>query len=44
MCTTVIVGKKASLNGKNIIARNEDSHETTNPKRFEFVKKALAKD
>ncbi|WP_375168900.1 C69 family dipeptidase [Sneathia sanguinegens] len=24
MCTTVIVGKKASLSGKNIIARNED--------------------
>ncbi len=44
MCTTVIVGKKASLSGKNIIARNEDSHETTNPKRFEFVKNTLAKD
>lgn len=44
MCTTVIVGKKASLNGKNIIARNEDSHNTTNPKRFELVKESLAKD
>lgn len=44
MCTTVIVGKKASLNGLNMIARNEDSHETTNPKRFEVVKKSLAKD
>ena len=38
MCTTVIVGKKASLNGKTIIARNEDSHVAINPKKLEVVK------
>lgn len=38
MCTTVIVGKKASLNGRTIIARNEDSHVAINPKKLEVVK------
>ena len=44
MCTTVIVGKKASLNGLNIISRNEDSHNTTNPKYFEVVASSNIKD
>lgn len=38
MCTTVIVGKKATMNNKTLIARNEDSHLATNPKRMEVVK------
>ncbi|WP_068267441.1 C69 family dipeptidase [Caviibacter abscessus] len=38
MCTTVIVGKKVTINNKTIIARNEDSHLAINPKRLEIVK------
>lgn len=33
-CTTVIVGKKASIDGSIMIARNEDYHGPINPKRF----------
>lgn len=36
-CTTVLVGKKASLDGSTIIARNDDGHEALDPQRFVVV-------
>lgn len=37
-CTTILVGKKASLDGSTIIARNEDSGSTEfNPKKFKVI-------
>lgn len=36
-CTTILVGKKASLDGSTIISRNEDGHEALEPKRFVLV-------
>lgn len=33
-CTTLIVGKKASIDGSIMIARNEDHHDTIDPKIF----------
>ena len=36
-CTTVLVGKKASLNGSTIIARQEDYGQALNPQRFVLV-------
>ena len=33
-CTSVMVGKKASLNGSTFIARNEDRLVAIYPKRF----------
>lgn len=40
-CTTILVGKKASLDGSTIIARNEDSGSTEfNPKKFKVVQPA----
>lgn len=44
MCTTVIVGKKATINGKTLIARNEDSHLAINPKKMELVKSNKVKN
>ncbi|ANK60854.1 C69 family dipeptidase [Loigolactobacillus backii] len=34
MCTSVLVGKKASLDGSTMIARNEDRYLAVHPKRF----------
>ena len=33
-CTTVLVGKKASIDGSILIARNEDFHLAISPKIF----------
>ena len=33
-CTTVLVGKKASIDGSTMIARNDDGHEALDPQRF----------
>ncbi|TDW16084.1 dipeptidase A [Breznakia blatticola] len=37
-CTTILVGKKASIDGSTMIARNEDGHEAIGPKQFILVK------
>lgn len=39
-CTSIMVGKKASLDGANYIARNEDRVKAIEPKRF-LVKPAV---
>lgn len=39
-CTTILVGKKASIDGSTIIARNEDGAEALNPEKFIYVKPA----
>ena len=39
-CTTVLVGKDASLDGSTMIARNDDGHEALDPQRFVVVKPA----
>ena len=36
-CTTVLVGKKASIDGSTIISRNDDGHEALDPQRFVVV-------
>ena len=36
-CTTVLVGKKASIDGSTIISRNDDGHEALDPERFVVV-------
>lgn len=36
-CTTVLVGKAASLDGSTLIARNDDGHEALDPERFVVV-------
>ena len=33
-CTTVLVGKKASIDGSTMIARNDEGHEALDPQRF----------
>ncbi|BCA86442.1 dipeptidase [Enterococcus saigonensis] len=37
-CTTILVGKKASIDGSTMIARNEDGEAPLNPKNFIVVK------
>ena len=37
-CTTFLLGKKASLDGSNIISRNEDGGDKPNPQKFVVVK------
>ncbi len=37
-CTALLVGKKASVDGSTMIARNEDAAGGINPKRFIVVK------
>lgn len=36
-CTTILVGKKASIDGSTMIARNEDGGEEPNPQRFVII-------
>lgn len=36
-CTAIIVGKKASIDGSTIIARDEDAHTAINTKKFVVV-------
>lgn len=36
-CTTVLVGKNASIDGSTLIARNDDGHEAFDPQRFTVV-------
>lgn len=36
-CTTVLAGKKATLDGSTLIARNDDGHEALDPQRFVVV-------
>ncbi|MFK5240857.1 C69 family dipeptidase, partial [Lactococcus lactis] len=36
-CTTFLVGKKASLDGTTLIARNEDGGDKPNPQRFVVI-------
>lgn len=36
-CTTILVGKAASIDGSTIIARNDDGHEALAPQRFAVV-------
>lgn len=36
-CTTFLVGKKASIDGSTMIARNEDGGETPNPQKFVVI-------
>ena len=33
-CTTVLVGRRASIDGSTMIARNDDGHEALDPQRF----------
>ena len=42
-CTTLIVGKKASIDGTLMIARNEDHHDTIDPKIFTVQAESLQK-
>ncbi|WP_125702525.1 C69 family dipeptidase [Lacticaseibacillus daqingensis] len=37
-CTTILVGKNASLDGSTIIARNEDGNSPLHPQKFVLVK------
>lgn len=39
-CTTILVGKKASIDGSTMIARNDDGHEALDPQRFVVVQPA----
>ena len=39
-CTALLVGKKASVDGSTMIARNEDASGGINPKRFIVVQPA----
>lgn len=39
-CTTILVGKKASIDGSTIISRNDDGHEALDPERFVVVNPA----
>ncbi|WP_129045581.1 C69 family dipeptidase [Companilactobacillus metriopterae] len=36
-CTTILVGKDASIDGSTIISRNDDGHEALDPQRFIVV-------
>lgn len=36
-CTTILVGKDASIDGSTIISRNDDGHEALDPQRFVVV-------
>lgn len=36
-CATVLVGRKASIDGSTMIARNDDGHEALDPQRFVVV-------
>lgn len=36
-CTTILVGKAASIDGSTIISRNDDGHEALDPKRFVVI-------
>ncbi|MFD1472128.1 C69 family dipeptidase [Companilactobacillus mishanensis] len=36
-CTTILVGKKASIDGSTIISRNDDGHEALDPERFVVI-------
>lgn len=36
-CTTVLVGKDASIDGSTIISKNDDGHEALDPQRFTVV-------
>lgn len=35
-CTTILVGKKASLDGSTMIARNDDTFQAVAPHKFEY--------
>lgn len=39
-CTTILVGKKASLDGSTLIARNEDGYNKPNPQKFRVIQPA----
>ncbi|AVK64699.1 dipeptidase [Lactobacillus sp. CBA3606] len=39
-CTTILVGKKASIDGSTIISRNDDGHEALDPERLVVVNPA----
>ncbi|MGX7025404.1 C69 family dipeptidase [Vagococcus hydrophili] len=36
-CTTILVGKNASMDGSTIIARNEDGSDSANPQKFVLI-------
>lgn len=36
-CTTILVGKSATIDGSTLIARNDDGHEALDPQRFVVV-------
>ncbi|OTO72744.1 MULTISPECIES: C69 family dipeptidase [unclassified Enterococcus] len=36
-CTSILVGKKASIDGSTMISRNDDGHEALDPQRFVVV-------
>lgn len=36
-CTTLLVGKKASIDGSTLIARNEDSGSGSEPQKFVVI-------
>lgn len=36
-CTTLLVGKKASIDGSTMIARNEDSGSGSEPQKFVVI-------
>ena len=36
-CTTILVGKNASIDGSTMISRNDDGHEALDPQRFVVV-------
>ncbi|MDR0299679.1 MAG: C69 family dipeptidase [Streptococcaceae bacterium] len=37
-CTTILAGKKATINGATLISRNEDGSDKLNPQRFVLIK------
>lgn len=37
-CTTILVGKQASIDGSTMIARNDDGHEALDPQKFVLVR------
>ena len=39
-CTTILVGKKATLDGSTLIARNEDGYNKPNPQKFRVIQPA----
>ena len=42
-CTTILVGKKATIDGSTMIARNDDTYSPITPQKF-IIQKKIIKD